>query len=183
MTQQHSPAKPPKSLRKEAVYDHPIETVWAALTNPEAIAQWLMPNNFEPVVGRDFEFRVDPTPVYAGLVRCSVLELAPPTRMVWSWRTTSRKGKPLEPMRLEWSLTAESAARTRLVLVQTGLEHQPKIFNLMMSMGWGTMLNRWLPKVLLAFESTAQGLQYQRIAKAPNRGHHKAKTVPPEFHK
>ena len=33
---------------------HPIERVWRALTDREALAQWLMPNDFEPVVGHSW---------------------------------------------------------------------------------------------------------------------------------
>ncbi len=41
-----------KTLRKEVFYPHPRDKVWAALTTPEALAEWLMPNDFEPVVGK-----------------------------------------------------------------------------------------------------------------------------------
>jgi len=40
-----------RDLRFEAVYDHPIERVWRAITDSQAIAQWLMKNDFEPRVG------------------------------------------------------------------------------------------------------------------------------------
>jgi uncharacterized protein YndB with AHSA1/START domain len=38
-------------------YPHPPEKVWRALTDPQAIAQWLMKNNFEARVGHKFQFR------------------------------------------------------------------------------------------------------------------------------
>ena len=66
-------------------YPHPPGRVWAALTSSEALAAWLMPNDFEPVVGRRFTFRTRPAPGFDGIVRCEVLELDPPRRMVWSW--------------------------------------------------------------------------------------------------
>lgn len=176
--------RPPKTLRKQAVYPHPIERVWSALTDPDALAQWLMPNNFEPVAGRAFEFRVDPNFAYSGIVRCRVLEIDPPRRMLWSWETTTKKGNSLPPMHIEWTLAAEGPSQTRLTLFQTGLEHQPRIYNLMMAFGWGTMLKRWLPKVIDAFEtSPTGGYRYRRLDKAPNRGQHTTKTLPPEFHR
>src|SRR5260370_5600951 len=52
----------PRTLRKEVFLPHPPEDVWLALTAPQALAEWLMPNNFEPVVGRKFRFHVDPMP-------------------------------------------------------------------------------------------------------------------------
>jgi uncharacterized protein YndB with AHSA1/START domain len=68
-------------------YPHPPDRVWAALTSSEAIAEWLMPNDFKPVVGHHFTLRTRPRPVFGfdGIVRCEVTELDPPRRMVWSW--------------------------------------------------------------------------------------------------
>jgi uncharacterized protein YndB with AHSA1/START domain len=61
----------PRSIRKEIFLPHPPEDVWAALTDPQALAEWLMPNNFEPVVGRKFRFHVDPMPgPYPGGSEC-----------------------------------------------------------------------------------------------------------------
>jgi len=68
-------------------YPHPVDRVWAALTSSEALAAWFMPNDFKPVVGHRFTFRTRPARAmgFDGIVRCEVLELAPPGRMVWSW--------------------------------------------------------------------------------------------------
>ena len=60
------------------VYPHPVDRVWAALTSSEALAAWLMPNDFEPVVGHRFTFRTKPAAGFDGMVRCEVLELDPP---------------------------------------------------------------------------------------------------------
>src|SRR5262249_17808941 len=38
------------------VYPQPPERVWRALTTPEELAQWLMPNDFAPKVGHKFQF-------------------------------------------------------------------------------------------------------------------------------
>ena len=40
-----------RTLKRTVVYPHSIERVWRALTCRDALAQWLMPNDFEPVVG------------------------------------------------------------------------------------------------------------------------------------
>ncbi|HEU5419253.1 MAG TPA: SRPBCC domain-containing protein [Streptosporangiaceae bacterium] len=68
------------------VYPHPPSQVWAALTSSDGLAAWLMPNDFAPEVGRPFTLRTKPAPGFDGIVRCQVLELDPPSRMVWSWR-------------------------------------------------------------------------------------------------
>jgi uncharacterized protein YndB with AHSA1/START domain len=66
-------------------YPHPPGRVWEALTSSDALAVWLMPNDFKPVVGHRFTFRTSPAPGFDGIVRCEVLELDPPRRMVWAW--------------------------------------------------------------------------------------------------
>ena len=38
---------------------HPPEKVWRALTQRPLIEDWLMPNDFEPVVGHRFTLRGD----------------------------------------------------------------------------------------------------------------------------
>lgn len=183
-------ARPPKTLRKQRFYPHPVDAVWAALTTPEALAQWLMPNNFVPRAGAEFQFRVDPMGPIGGTVDCRVVEFEPPqpdsagapgpARMTWTWRQQGPGRIADGEMRIQWVLEPHEGG-TRLTFVQTGLEALPLIFRTMMVFGWGTMLKRWLPAVLEAFERTPGGLVYHRIAKAPNRGHHKTKTVPPEF--
>lgn len=171
-----------KSLRKSASYPHEPARVWAALTDPRALAHWLMPNDFKPVLHHEFQFRVDPSPFYSGVVRCKVLEIDPPTRMVWSWQTMPAKpGKPPHPpMRIAWTLSPTPTGCT-LTLEQTGLQHQPRLFNLMMSMGWNTMLNRWLPVILNALTPHDEGFSYTPLPKPPNRGHHRTRTIPTHF--
>ena len=46
-----------------------------------------MPNDFKPAVGHRFTFRARPFRAlgFDGTVRCEVLELEPPKRMVWAW--------------------------------------------------------------------------------------------------
>jgi uncharacterized protein YndB with AHSA1/START domain len=73
-------------LMFEVTYPHAREKVWRALTDPQAIAQWLMKNDFEPRVGHKFQFRVEPKPRgWTGVVHCEVLEADPPRRLVYSW--------------------------------------------------------------------------------------------------
>jgi uncharacterized protein YndB with AHSA1/START domain len=97
-------------------YPHPIEKVWAALTDPDALATWLMmANDFEPSVGRRFTFRSDPNPGWRGRAECEVLALEPPSRMVWSWLSTDEG----EPTRVEFRLESV-AGGTRLTLEHTG---------------------------------------------------------------
>jgi uncharacterized protein YndB with AHSA1/START domain len=74
-------------ISMEERFPVPIDRVWHALTDPLMIARWLMtPAGYEAKVGARFTLREDPREDCAGQVECEVLELAPPHRMVWSWR-------------------------------------------------------------------------------------------------
>jgi len=96
-------------------YPHPIEAVWAAITDPAALAAWLMPNDFEPRVGKRFTFRGEPVPGWRGWIDCEVIALEPPSRMVWSWRSTDED----PPMQVEIQLRTVEGG-TELTLAHTG---------------------------------------------------------------
>jgi uncharacterized protein YndB with AHSA1/START domain len=138
------------TIRKVAVYPLPPEKVWVALTDPRALAEWLMPNNFAPVIGHKFRFQVDPMPGCGSTVECEVLELDPPRKMVWSWRPADLKRKLPEgarPSIVTWTLTPAENNSTRLILVHEGLGRVfPVFMRLMLRFGWGTMVKRWIPK-------------------------------------
>jgi uncharacterized protein YndB with AHSA1/START domain len=70
----------------EVTYPHTPEQVWRALTDPKALAAWLMPNDFAPVVGHRLTFRAPPQPWFDGVVRCEVLAIAPPRELSYSWQ-------------------------------------------------------------------------------------------------
>lgn len=102
-----------RELRRTIDYPHPRERVWRALTDAEALAVWLMPNDFAPRVGHLFHLRATPAPGFSGLIACEVLELREPERMVWSWRTETLDSLVV--------FTLEATARgTRLRFRQTG---------------------------------------------------------------
>jgi len=136
-----------KTLRKEVFYPHPRDKVWAALTTPEALAEWLMPNDFEPVVGKRFQFWVDGMLNYSGITDCEVLEVDPPKRLVYTW-VSKMKNRPDHPaLTLVWTLHEEGSG-TRLVLEQSGLEALSWWWRFSMKHGWSRMLKTLLPKVL-----------------------------------
>ena len=78
-------------IHRTADYDVPAATLWRALTEPELLAAWFMPNDFRPEVGHRFTMTTDPAPMFDGTVHLEVLEIDPPRRMVWSW-----KGGPID---------------------------------------------------------------------------------------
>jgi uncharacterized protein YndB with AHSA1/START domain len=69
----------------EREFAHPPEKLWRALTENPLIAQWLMKNDFEPTVGRKFQFRSEPVPGWDGIVDCQVLVVEPLKQLSYSW--------------------------------------------------------------------------------------------------
>lgn len=136
-------------LRKEAYFPHPPADVWLALTDKYAIAEWLMPNNFEPIAGRKFNFHVDKLPFtgFTGVTECDVLEVEPPRRLVYTWVSVHATKGRHPPMTLTWTLQPEGEG-TRLVLEQDGLEALNLWWRFSMTHGWGRMMKTLLPKVV-----------------------------------
>lgn len=67
-------------------YPHPIEVVWAAITDRKALSEWcLETNNFRPEIGCKFEMYCTMPDGSVDTYRMEVLELDPPRRMRWSW--------------------------------------------------------------------------------------------------
>jgi uncharacterized protein YndB with AHSA1/START domain len=94
----------------EELLPHPIEAVWAQLTDPTAISDWLMPtDDFRADVGCRFRMRAtcssSAKPSPTGWVEAEVLELEPPNRMVWSW--SHNDGNP--PSTVTFELVPENA--------------------------------------------------------------------------
>lgn len=141
----------PRAMVHEVEYAHPPERVWKALTDPAALGEWLMANDFQPRKGAKFEFRAEPMPGWDGTVQCQVLEFTPPRRMVWAWAS---KGNP--STQVAWTLTPTTKG-TRLRLEHTGLTGlKGFMMYVFMNNGWGRkMLRGSLPKLLDAWAVAA----------------------------
>ncbi len=148
-----------------------------ALTDPRALAEWLMPNNFEPVLGREFEFQTDPYFVCTGRTLCRVTELDPPRRMAWTWKIVTKDGKrDIPEMLITWTLS-EHEGGTRLVLEHHGLDQAPWWVKMSMGMGWGTMISRWVPKVI----ANIKGGAFTPGAIPLEKRCYKVRTISPEM--
>ena len=99
----------------EEVLPHPVDAVWAALTDARAISDWLMETEgFRPVVGARFRMRTQHL-APDGWVRAEVLELVPPSRMVWAWSPSDTDPRTT----VTFELLLEGAG-TRLTLTHVG---------------------------------------------------------------
>lgn len=71
-------------LQYECELPQPPEQVWRALTEPELLAAWLMPNDFRAERGARFQFA--PDDALHGPIECEVLRIEPPKLLRFSWR-------------------------------------------------------------------------------------------------
>jgi uncharacterized protein YndB with AHSA1/START domain len=62
----------------------PAEKIWRALTQPHLIEEWLMKNDFKPVVGHSFNLRGD----WGGVLDCEVLAVEPNKSLSYTWNHT-----------------------------------------------------------------------------------------------
>ncbi len=132
-----------RDLHFEVTYPHPPEKVWRAPTDPQAISQWLMKNNFEPRVGHKFQFHTKPAPGFNGIVNCEVLEVERPRRLVYTWCGGKMNTK------VTWILEAV-AAGTRLQLAHTGFAGlRGWMISRMLGKGWRSkILTQNIPALL-----------------------------------
>ena len=69
------------SVVVEREIPYPPEKIWRALTQPHLIAEWLMNNDFNAVVGHRFNLRGD----WGGVLDCEVLAVEPNKTLSYTW--------------------------------------------------------------------------------------------------
>jgi uncharacterized protein YndB with AHSA1/START domain len=87
-------------IEKELPY--PPGKIWRALTQGSLIREWLMDNDFEPVVGHKFNFRSTPVPNWNGVIESEVQVVEPNKKLSYTWGTLG-----LESV-VVWTLVATS---------------------------------------------------------------------------
>ncbi|HZB94307.1 MAG TPA: SRPBCC domain-containing protein [Stellaceae bacterium] len=97
-----------RSVVIEREIPFPPEKIWRALTQPHLIEEWLMKNDFDPVVGHHFNLRAD-----WGAVDCEVLAVEPNKRLSYTWEAYGLKSV------VTWTLTPTRAG-TQLRMEQSG---------------------------------------------------------------
>lgn len=137
-------------------FAYPQRTVWRALTEPDLLAGWLMPNDIAPVVGHKFNFRAQPMGDWDGIVYCEVLEVIPEQRLVYSWEGGSGKnegyGHRLETT-VTWTLEPGEDGGTVLKLVHHGFQAGDYAYQVM-GQGWNRM-GAGITRVLDALQQPA----------------------------
>ena len=95
------------------------EKIWRALTQGPLLEEWLMANDFEPIVGHRFHFRAPATPYWNGVTACEVLTVEPHTRLAYSWVPTGADAARGPKTVVTWTLEPTSRG-VRVRMEQSG---------------------------------------------------------------
>ena len=118
-----------RTLVIEKEFAHPPEKVWRALTQGYLIEDWLMQNDFQPVVGHKFSFRSTPVPNWNGIVDCEVLAVEPNSRLSYTWGSMGMKSV------VAWTLTPTKSG-TLVRMEQSGFRSEEDANYKGASYGW-----------------------------------------------
>jgi uncharacterized protein YndB with AHSA1/START domain len=139
-----------RSIVVEREMPHPPEKIWRALTQSALIAQWLMPNDFAPVVGHTFNFRSKPIAGWNGVADCEVLVVEPPHRLVWRQDASGDQAATGLKSTVSWTLT-RMATGTHVRMEHAGFRPQDDLAFEMMGNGW--------PRVVVKLQHVTADLQ------------------------
>lgn len=99
----------------DRAFGHPAETVWAMLTEPARLAQWLAPGEIEPYRGGQAKLDFKDSGV---VIDSEITAYVVPRLLEYSW---SSPGQPERPMR--WTVTPQGNG-CRLGLALFTPEHE-----------------------------------------------------------
>ena len=109
-----------ESISFEFDLPHSPEKVWRALTDPDLLAEWLLPVvDLELEPGAAFTFKTQPYPGWDGIVNCRFIEIESHRKLSYAWAV------PFLDTVVTFTLTP-TASGTRLSLVQSGFKSDQK---------------------------------------------------------
>jgi hypothetical protein len=83
-------------------------------------------------------------------------------------------------MMVTWTLIPEYSG-TRLVLEQSGFEHQSLLIRFLMNIGWSMMLKRSLSKVIGNIRTQGSNYLFEPDAIPLSKRYYRCKSVPADF--
>lgn len=114
MTQQHDI---PDTIERTADLPHPVERVWAALTDPAVFGTWFAQSaSWELRVGAPMVFSWDEHGTAPGII----VAIEPMTRFAFRWGSDDRPLEPGESTLVEWILAPNGDGGTTLTVIESG---------------------------------------------------------------
>lgn len=105
------------ALTLDFQYKTTIEKLWSAVTDSKKLAKWVLENDFEPIVGHQFQFRAEPNAYWDGIINGEVMLVEPPTRLSYTWAVGEEKHT------VTWTLQDLGDGTVNLHLDQTGFSN------------------------------------------------------------
>jgi uncharacterized protein YndB with AHSA1/START domain len=129
---------------------YPAARVWLALTDPDKLKVWFMPNDFKPVVGHTFHFHrtANCDLHFSDRILCRVLEVRDEQLLSYTWTDAQYEGE-LDSV-VTWTLHTEGRG-TRLLLEHRGFAADDAIQQAarnLMDHGWPVYINARLAAFL-----------------------------------
>jgi uncharacterized protein YndB with AHSA1/START domain len=124
-----------RSVVVEREISHPPEKLWRALTQPHLIEEWLMKNDFSPVVGHRFNL----TGEWGGVLDCEILAVEPNRTLSYSWDFKHEDAAFDLRSVVTFTLTPTSTG-THLRMEQAGFRPDQKQANAGAIAGWHKFL-------------------------------------------
>jgi uncharacterized protein YndB with AHSA1/START domain len=111
--------------------------IWKALTDPDLLGRWLMPNDFKLEIGHHFTFKNVPIPSvkFDGIAYCEVLDFEIERKLHISWAARGENGLNST---VTWRLEPEDSG-THLFMEHAGFDPENPLqqrAHQMMSHGW-----------------------------------------------
>ncbi|RWL17777.1 MAG: SRPBCC domain-containing protein [Mesorhizobium sp.] len=135
------------SIEFECELPDPPEKVWRALTVPDLLAAWMMPNDIKPEVGSRFAFAKAGTPI-----ECEILDAEPERLLRYSWRERPAPGNAADPLDsiVTFTLGRTVSGGTHLRIVHYGFARVATSAVAMVGAGCRLSLNAHSPKQTIA---------------------------------
>ena len=131
-----------RSVVVEREFPFPPEKIWRALTQPHLIEDWLMKNEFMPVVGHRFQLRGD----WGGVLDCQVLAIQPNQTLSYTWNFAHQDAAYNLDSVVTFTLTPTGSG-TRLRMEQSGFRPDQRQAYGGAKAGWPQFLDK-LEKLL-----------------------------------
>lgn len=139
------------TITVDQFFPHPVERVWRVLTEPELIARWLMPSDFQPRLGHRFTMHGRPIDAvgFSGTIACEVLALEPLRLLSISWQDAAGGFDST----VTWTLHSEGRG-TRVLLEHAGFDPDNPTHQLsrrIMGGGWRSHVQRRFAAALASY--------------------------------